>query len=121
MRRFASRRGEITLGNILTLLIAAFVIYELFQFGPVLFAQYEFRDAVIEEAKFSRGKNERVIKDSLTKKAAELGLPIAADNIKVELQNTRTRIEVNYKLRVEWLPNKEYTWDVREVAESAIF
>jgi hypothetical protein len=97
------------------------VAYEAYKVAPVLIAQYEFKDSLNEAAKFSRGKKDYQIKDNLAKKAAELGLPIASNQIKVTLQNTSTRIQVQYQLSVEWLPGKLYTWDVDEVAESQIF
>ena len=59
--------------------------------------------------------------DKEAKEAAELGLPIASNQIEVTLQNTNTRIQVKYQLSVEWLPGKLYTWNVDEVAESQIF
>ena len=121
MKRFKSARGGISVGGILSLLIIAFLIYEGLQFGPVLFAQYEFKDAIAEAAKFSRGKTVSTIQDDLTKRAAELGLPVARDQIAVSMQPTKTRIQVKYQLSVDWLPGKTYKWGVDEVAESTIF
>ena len=121
MRRCRSARGEINLGSILMLVVVAFLVYEAAKFGPVLFAQYQFQDAVIEEAKFSRGKRAETIRDALTKRAAELGLPITAQEIKVARENTRTRIQVNYQLSVEWLPHREYSWDVSVDEQSVLF
>ncbi|MFQ5790010.1 MAG: hypothetical protein ACE5JI_05970 [Acidobacteriota bacterium] len=121
MRRSTNARGEVNLSSVLTLAVIAFLIYEAFQFVPVLFAQYEFKDAIVEEAKFSRGKREATIKDSLAKRAAELGIPVTARQIKVMRQPTRTRIQVKYQLSVEWLPGRTYTWDVSEDEESVLF
>lgn len=121
MRDIHGSHGEVKLSAILSLLLLGFAFYEATQFGPVLFAQYQFKDAVIEEAKFSRGKSEDVIRTSLSRKASELGLPISRDMIKVTREPTRTRIQVQYHLKVEWMPNKEYAWDVNEVAESVLF
>lgn len=121
MKRLKSARGGASVGGILSLLILAFLIYEGFQFGPVLFAQYEFKDAIAESAKFSRGKTVSNIQDDLTKRAAELGLPVTRDQIAVTLQPQKTRIQVKYNLSVDWLPGKTYKWQVDEVAESTIF
>lgn len=121
MKRFKSARGGASVGGILSLLILAFLIYEGIQFGPILFSQYEFKDAIAEQAKFSRGKTANTIKDELTKKAAQLGLPVTRDQIAVTLQPTSTRIQVKYQLSVNWLPGKAYKWGVDEVAESTIF
>ena len=121
MSRYRNSRGGANVGGILSLVVLAFVAYEAYKFAPVLIAQYEFKDSLSEAAKFSRGKKDFQIKDNLAKKAAELGLPIVSNQIKVTLQNTNTRIQVKYQLSVEWLPGKLYTWDVDEVAESQIF
>ncbi len=121
MKRFKSPRGGASVGSLLAMAILAFLVYEGIKFGPVLFAQYEFKDAIAEQAKFSRGKNADSIKTELTRKAAQLGLPIATDQIAVTLQPTNTRIQVKYQLSVQWLPGKEYKWNVDEVAESTIF
>jgi hypothetical protein len=121
MTRFRSAKGKASVSGILILGFIVFLIYEGFQFVPMLFAQYSFRDAMVEEAKFSRGKPPEVIRDSLTKQAAELGLPISSGQIKVTRQNTRTRIQVKYQLSVNWLPGKAYKWNVEEVQESVLY
>jgi len=121
MSKVAAQRGEIRLGTILTLAVVAFVVYEGFKFAPVLFAQYEFKDAVVEEAKFSAGKTVASITRRLVEKARALDLPIDASQIKVNLRGTSCRVEVQYRLTVEWLPGKPYSWDVNEVSESVIF
>lgn len=121
MRRFKSARGGISVGGILGLFILVFLLYEGIQFGPILFAQYEFKDAIAESAKFSRGKTASTIQDDLTKKAAQLGLPVTRDQIAVTRHPTKTRIQVKYQLSVDWLPGNAYKWGVDEVAESTIF
>jgi hypothetical protein len=121
MTRLRSAHGKASVGGILMLVFIAFLIYEGFVFTPVIYAQYSFRDAIVEEAKFSRGKAAEVIQNALTKRAAELELPITYGQIKVVRQPTRTRIQVKYQLKVEWLPGKVYTWDVDELQESVLF
>ena len=121
MKRLASVKGEVKIGSILTLAGVAFAVYVGIQFAPVLFAQYEFKDAVGEEAKFSRAKKAETVRNNLADKAASLGLPVTHQQIHVERKPTFTRIQVNYQLSVEWLPGKTYTWDVIEVSESVLF
>jgi hypothetical protein len=121
MRRFKSARGGISLSGVLSLVIIAFLIYEGFQFGPPLISQYQFKDELVEAAKFSRFKKEDEIIRDLAQTAAELGLPVRVGQIRVTQMPAKTRIQVKYQLTVEWLPGKAYTWEVDEVAESAIF
>ena len=121
MKRFKSERGGISLSSILGLAFFAFLIYEAFQFGPVLIAQYQFKDEMVEAAKFSRRKSADEIKNELTAQAAGLRLPITRDKIRVSKLPNKTRIHVQYQLSVEWLPGNEYTWNVDQVAESPVF
>ena len=121
MKRLASEKGEVRIGSIVTLAVVIFAVYIGVQFAPVLFAQYEFKDAVIEEAKFSARKKAETVRNNLADKAASLGLPITHQQIHVERKPTFTRIQVRYQLSVEWLPGKVYKWDVDEVAESVLF
>ena len=121
MKRLASVKGEVRLGSILTLAVIAFAVYEGVKVLPVLFAQYEFKDAVVDEAKFSRAKSAETVRNNLADKAASLGLPITHQQIHVERKPTWIRIQVDYQLSVEWLPGKVYTWDVNEVSESVLF
>lgn len=121
MRRFRSTQGAAKLSTVLTLAIIVFLVYEGAKFGPVLFAQFEFKDAVLEQAKFSHSKKPREIQDALARKAGELGLPVAPGQIEVFRQRTKTRIVVTYKLSVEWLPGQLYTWNVREDEDSVLF
>jgi len=121
MKRFWSTRGEVKMGTILSLAVLAFAVYEGIQFVPVLFSQYSFKDAVVEEAKFSRAKSADTVRNNLMDKAAELDLPIERQMITVDRQPRFTRIRVRYELSVEWLPGKEYWWDVDEVSESVLF
>jgi hypothetical protein len=121
MKRFKSARGGASVSGVLSVAIIAFLIYEGIQFIPVLINQYQFKDELLDAAKFSLNKKEHSIKQELTKKAAELGIPVTTDMLRVTLMPARTRIQVKYRLSVEWLPGKTYTWEVDEVAESAIF
>lgn len=121
MKRFWNARGEVRMTALLSLLVLIFAIYEGFQFLPVLFAQYEFKDAIVEEAKFSAYKKEETIRDNLLKKAADLRLPIQRQDVIVNRMPTSTRIRVNYELSVEWLPGRDYVWQVNEDEESVLF
>ncbi len=121
MKRFWSTKGEVKMGAILSLAVLAFAVYEGIQFIPVLFAQYSFSDAVVEEAKFSRAKSADTVRNNLLEKAAELQLPIERQMITVERRPRFTRIRVEYELSVEWLPGKEYWWEVDEASESVLF
>ena len=119
MRSFKSQRGAISAGLIVAIVFLAFLVYEGRQFGPLLVAQFQFQDSVMEAAKFSANKPAANVLNEVLKKANELRLPITADMVKVTRQPTSTRIQVSYKLAGEWLPGKAYAWTV-DVDESSV-
>jgi hypothetical protein len=121
MRRLKGERGAVSVGLIVGIFLALFFLYEATQFGPLLIKQYQFQDAVIEAAKFSRGKEASAVQAELMEKVGEIGLPISRDMIKVTRQPTNTRIQVDYELKAEWAPGKEYKWRVRVDEESMLF
>jgi hypothetical protein len=127
MKKFRSTKGEIRTSSIISLLVLLVLIYEATRFAPALFAQYEFRDAMDNEARFAAnagsGDQDRAhnVREKLMDKADELGLPIDRGDIVVDARGNRIAIRVTYELSVEWLPGKEYTWTVREVTENRLF
>jgi hypothetical protein len=114
-------RGGISVGLIITLLLGLFLVYEATKFGPLLIAQFQFQDAVIEAAKFSRGKEANAVQAELLQRAGELQLPITRDMIKVLRQPTNTRIQISYELQTEWMPGRIYKWKVDLDEESMLF
>ncbi len=121
MRDLKSERGAVSLGLIVTIVVALFLIYEAKQFGPLLVAQYQFQDAVIDTCKFSVDKQASAVFDEVLRQAAELSLPISRDMIKVTRQATKTRIQVQYELSAEWVPGKPYSWTVSVDEQSSVF
>ena len=121
MRRFKSERGAAGAGALVALVVFLFIAYEAKQFGPHVVAQFQFQDAVIEAAKFSRGKTARAVQQEVLAKATELKLPVSRDMIKVTRQPTNTRIVVRYDQEAEWLPGKPYKWTVELNEESVLF
>lgn len=121
MRSYRSEKGAVSVGLIVALFLILFAAYEAKQFGPLLIAQYEFQDAVLEAAKFSRGQKAESVQGEVLKKAQELELPISREMIVVTRQPQNTRIQVSYELATDWLPGKPYTWTVEVDAQSVLF
>jgi hypothetical protein len=121
MRSLKAERGAVSVGLIVAIALALFLAYEGKQFGPLLIAQFEFQDSVIEAAKFSANKPADVVQNEVLKKANELALPITREMIQVTRQPTSTRILVRYELGAEWLPGKEYKWNVTIDEKSVLF
>ena len=121
MKRFRSERGGAGVGLLIAVVVFLFIAYEAKQFGPHVVAQFQFQDAVVEAAKFSRGKTAGAVQQEVLAKATELGLPVSRDMIKVTRQPTNTRIVVRYDQEAEWLPGKMYKWTVELNEESVLF
>jgi hypothetical protein len=121
MRSLKSERGAVSVGLIVAIVLALFLVYEAKQFGPLLMAQFEFQDAVMEATKFSAGKPGDKVQMEVLKKANELALPITRDMIVVTRQPTNTRIQISYELGAEWLPGKQYKWTVNIDEQSVLF
>ena len=121
MSRFKSERGGAGLGFVIALAVFLFVAYEAKQFGPPLIAQFEFQDAVVEAAKFSRGKPASAVQAEVFQKANEIGIPVQRELIQVRRQPTNTLIQVSYTLQAEWLPGRLYQWTVNVNEESMLF
>jgi hypothetical protein len=121
MRNRKAERGAASVGLFVAIFLVLFLGYEAKQFGPLLVAQFEFQDAVIEATKFSAGKPADVVLNDVLKKANELALPITRDMVTVTRQPTSTRIQVSYELAAEWLPGKQYKWTVNLDEQSVLF
>lgn len=121
MRNFKNERGGASFGLILALAIFLFVAYEAKQFGPPLIAQFQFQDAVVEAAKFSRGKTAQQVKQEVYTKGTEMGIPLTLEVIRVNREPTNTAIQVSYDLQAEWLPGKMYRWTVNVDEASVLF
>lgn len=121
MSYYKSERGGAGVGLVVTLAVILFFIYEGLQFGPPLISQFQFQDAVIDAAKFSRNMEATAVQASVLKTATELNLPISRDMIKVTRQPTNTRIQVQYELGAEWLPGRPYKWKVEVDEQSVLF
>ena len=121
MRRFRSERGGAGGGLLLALAVFLFIAYEAVQFGPHVVAQFQFKDAVVDAAKFSRNKPASTVQQEVLAKATELSLSVSRDMIKVTRKPTHTRIEVRYDQEAEWLPGKPYKWTVLLDEESVLF
>ena len=121
MRNLKSDSGKMSLGLIVVIFVGLFLAYEGKQFGPLLIAQFQFQDSVMEAAKFSRAKEATSVQNEVLQRANELHLPITKEMIKVTRQPTHTRIQVSYELKTEWAPGKVYKWKVNVDEESMLF
>jgi len=104
----AARSTPRTLGCLILILIGVTIAYFGFNVGEVYLRFYRFRDAIEQETRFARQRDDETIRRRLTLIADSLGLPEAAARIKVH--RSAHQIEISS----EWSEHVELPMFVRE-------
>ena len=102
------------------LLAAAYLGYK---FVPPIFSNYQFQDAVNEEATFSlmragsRGQENAIkeTRNNIFKKAKDLEIPVDKEDIKIKIGDERVNINVSYTVPIEILG---YTYEMNFTVQS---
>jgi hypothetical protein len=102
MRREA-QRGKITAGAAFWTLVLVAVVYLGIKIVPIYVNNFQFADAVQNEARLAlvNRKTSEQIRDTIFTKAQELALPLARDQIRVEVELRTVRIYCEYDAEVE--------------------
>jgi hypothetical protein len=112
MRR-KSETGEGRFGTIFSLLLFAAVAYAAWNVVPVHYANYSFKDKMLEIARTPRykGGDEKVM-DLLMKEAAEFRINayVRPSNCTIQSQDQYRRIRCNYEREVEILPGWKHVF-----------
>jgi hypothetical protein len=94
-----------TLKLLFSLGLLAVVVYSGWQLIPPYFYNYQFQDAIDNEARISSYTNSRTeddIKNSVLKKAQDLEIPLNAEGVQVQrLPNNVIYIETHYSVHVD--------------------
>jgi hypothetical protein len=117
-RRAQSGQGK--LGCILW--ITAFAIFGLvaYKMIPIKVQTSEFADFLEEQAKWTGNRSSDDIKKAVMAKATDLGLPIVDDNVRVQRDRERIRMEVTYTIPVQF-PGYTYNWQFHHMVDKPIF
>ncbi len=91
-----NRRGESRIGCLLPVLILAVAAYFAVDFGEAYFHFYQFKDAMVQEARFSTDKTDVQITTRLSALADSLQLPPGAELITIERTTTTITISSDY-------------------------
>lgn len=96
-----ARRGMGRLGCLVSLLLLVTIAYFGFNIGEVYLRFYRLRDAMAQEARFARNRNDNMIRSHLAAVADSLGLPDEAGRVRVSREAGRIVISTEYSEHVE--------------------
>ena len=116
-----SERGSARLKFIIVLAIIATIAYAGYQFIPVAYQAYQFKDLMQHDVDVAvaLGRPPSWVKDQLTKSCAEYGVPADAI-ITPTQQDNRMEVRVQYTQPVEF-PGYVYNYEFDHTARSATF
>jgi hypothetical protein len=123
MRRFlGGEKGEGKAGFLISLVILIAGIYVAWVLIPIKVATYEFKDAMRDQARYGAVHTKRitVVHERLMKKARRLGIPLKAENLKIERDGGTFVITARYDVPVD-LTLYKTKWEYNERETAPIF
>ena len=86
---------------LLMLLLALFVASK---YVPPYFTAFQFNDFIRQEVKFAAAsrKNTDKLRSDIVEKAKELGVPIAARDIRITRRGPSFTLELEYRFPIDW-------------------
>lgn len=120
MRRKRHERGEGNAGCLFGLVLMLIGIFVAYKMIPIKVKNAEVREIVNDESKSAGTHNDDQIRTAIKRKAAEDGLPITDDNIKIERTANNIKVDVDYVMPVKF-PGFTYQWHFNHHQENPIF
>lgn len=97
-----SERGEGRVGFLITLIVAAVLIFVGAKIIPVRVTAYEFRDVLREEARYGAVRNsDDMVAKRILDKAAELEIPLKQSNLRVQRTRSQMVISAEYEQPID--------------------
>jgi len=117
----ASERGSSKLNLLITLIVLGAMGYAGIKIVPVYVENYQFQDAIETESRFAMTgypkKSPDDVRQEIYKKAQELGLPVKADDIRINMTNGSCDIDVQYSVTFD-LAVYQWTHDFHPHADN---
>ena len=116
--RLGNERGEGRIGFLITVIIAAVLIFVGAKVIPVRVTAYEFRDVLREEARYGavRDSDAKVAK-RIMQKAEELNIPLKQDGLSVQRTHSQMVISAKYEQPIDLkVTTYVYRFDATEKA-----
>ena len=122
MRTRRGVRGEIKIGCIVWLAIAAFAGYVIYKIVPVKVQTSAFQDFIMDESGFGSIKSVAQIEQEVLAKARELQIPVRKENLTIKRTREYILIEAHYEITVDFFNGTyKYVWKFDPVAQRPIF
>jgi hypothetical protein len=90
---------------------------------PVYFASYQFQDSIDSESRFALTgypkKTPDDVRDDISRKAQQLGIPVKKDGIRVEIANGSVEIALDYAVPID-LAGYQFTLQFHPHADNRI-
>jgi len=123
MRRFLrGEQGEGKAGFLICLVILIAGIYVAWVLIPIKVKTYEFKDAMRDQARYGAVHTKRIeiVHERLMKKARRLGIPLKAEDLKIERDGGTFVITAQYAVPVD-LTLYKTKWEYKERETAPIF
>jgi hypothetical protein len=120
MRRNRSQRGEGQFGCVVGLAILLAGVFIAYKMIPIKVKAADVRAEVVDEAKSAGMHNDKLIIESIVRKAQEVGLPVTPSDITIRRRANEISVDVNYVVPVDF-PGYTYQWKFHHHAANPIF
>jgi hypothetical protein len=115
-----SQAGQGKIGCVFWVLAFAIVAMIGYKMLPIKVQSSEFADFLEEQAKWVGNRSTEDIKKAVMIKAGELNLPVKDENVVVQRDRDRIKMEVTYVVPVEF-PGYTYNWQFHHMVDRPIF
>jgi hypothetical protein len=112
--------GEVRVGTIVWLLIAAALVMISIEAIPVKMRSSQLQDFMTETAKFASNLSEERLQSKILNHALSLDLPATKKTVSVTKRNGSIRIRASYTIPLEF-PFYTYNWEFEHDVERPIF
>ena len=96
------------------------VVFAAYQYFPAYFAAFRFNDYVRQQVKYAgtSKKTADALRDEVSRKAAELGIPITKKDIRISRRGPSFTLEVDYRWPIDMKVYKhELTFHISQTGE----
>ncbi len=122
-RRQSKEAGEISIRNLVELVIVFFLVYAIFQIAPAVVTRVNFVNEMAEIANSPVEETALALRQKVLRAAEGRSIVLNAERVHVRRDQSaqRTTIDVSYELIVNFFPRYTYVWRVNDHVEALLF